>query len=51
MAADQSKQQPISQNWSVTLAAVVKKKKKTPALMLMLMNQLTCSLINFLFSK
>ena len=50
MAADQSKQQPISQNWSVTLAAVVKK-KKTPVLMLILMNQFTCSLINFLFLK
>ena len=49
MAADQSKQQPISQNWPVTLAAVVK--KKTPVLMLILMNQLTCSLINFLFLK
>ena len=49
-AADQSKQQLISQNWSVTLTVVVKK-KKTSTLRLILMNQLTWPLINFLFLK
>ena len=38
----------ISQNWSVTLTVVLKK-KKTSALTLILMNQLTCPLINFVF--
>ena len=40
----------ISQNWSVTPTVVVKK-KKTSTLTLILMNQLTCPLINFLFLK
>ena len=47
---DQSKQfvtrRLISQNWSVTLTVVVKK-KKTSTLTLILMNQLTWPLINF----
>ena len=48
MATDQSKRRPISQNWSVTLTVVVKK-KKTSTLTLFLMKQLTWPLINFLF--
>ena len=44
---DQSK--PVSQNWPVTLTVVVK--KKTSTLRLILMNQLTWQLINFLFLK
>ena len=43
---DQSKRQLISQNCSVTLTVVVK--KKTSTLTLILMNQLTWPLINFL---
>ena len=43
---DQSKQRLISQNWSLTLTVVVKK-KKTSTLTLILMNQVTCPLINF----
>ena len=42
--------QLVSQNWSVTLK-VVAKKKKTSTLKLILMNQLTWPLINFLFLK
>ena len=49
--ADQSKRGLISQNWSVALTAIVKKKKKTSTLRLILMNQLTWPLINFLFLK
>ena len=42
----------VSQNWSFILTVVVmKKKKKTSTLTLILMNQLTWSLINFLFLK
>ena len=41
--------QLIIQNWSVTLAVVMK--KKTFTLTLILMNQLTWPLINFLFLK
>ena len=40
----------ISQNWSVTLTVVVKK-KKTSTLTLILMNQLTWPLINFLILR
>ena len=43
--------QLISQNWSVALTVVVKNKKKTSALTLILMNQLTWPLNNFLFLK
>ena len=50
MAVDQSKRQLISQNWSVTLTVVVKK-KKTSTLTLILMNQLTWPLISFLLLK
>ena len=39
----------INQNWSVTMTVVVK--KKTSMLTLILMNQLTWPLINFLFLK
>ena len=49
---DQSK--PVSHtvaDQSVSLTVVVKKKKKTSTLTLILMNQLTWSLINFLFLK
>ena len=49
MVAEQSKRRLISQNWSVTLTVVVK--KKTSMLTLILMNQLTWPLINFLFLK
>ena len=49
-ADDQLKRRRISQNWSVTLTVVVKK-KKTSTLTLILMNQLTWPLINFLFLK
>ena len=41
----------VSQNWSFILTVVVKKKKKTSTLTLILMKQLTWSLINFLFLK
>ena len=41
----------ISQNWSVTLTVVVRGKKKTSTLTLILMNQLTWPLINFLLLK
>ena len=42
--------QLIIQNWSFALIVVVKK-KKTSTLMLILMNQMTRPLINFLFLK
>ena len=48
-AADQSNRWLISQNWSVTLPVVLKTKKKTSTLTLVLMNQMTWPLINFLF--
>ena len=49
--SDQSvTRQLVSQNWPVTLKVVVKK-KKTSTLKLILMNQLTWPLINFLFLK
>ena len=41
----------ISQNWSVILKVVVRKKKKTSTLTLILMNQLTWPLIKFMFLK
>ena len=41
----------VSQIWSYTLTVVVKEKKKTSTLTLILMSQLTWSLINFQFLK